>query len=58
MGTMKIPFTLEEFKREDGKTNRGVQDEEQRQDIKDDSSKTGKGSDKVSESSSDKRKQK
>ena len=55
MGTMKIPFTLEEFKREDGKTNRGVKDEEQRQDIKDDSSKTGKGSDKVSESGSDKR---
>ena len=58
MGTMKIPFTLEEFKREDGKTNRGVEDEEQRQDIKDDSSKTGKRSDKVSESSPNKREQK
>ena len=54
---MKIPFTLEEFKRKDGKTNRGVKDEEQRQDIKNDIRETGDRGEKVPESSSDKRRQ-
>lgn len=52
---MKIPFTLEEFKREDGKTNRGVKDEEQRQDIENDSREAGNRGKEVPEPSSDKR---
>ena len=54
---MKIPFKLEDFRRKEGKTNRGSEHEKQRQNIKDDSPEVGEGGNKVPEPSSDRRKQ-